>query len=116
VGGVDRVVGDHHDRLTEEAGGVAQKGQQRRVGTGAEGAGRLVGEDQLGAGDQHPPDRDPLLLPAGLLRRAAEAVDGVGQPPDLAVLLGHLTGQRGHHRVALGEQAADLAQLPLDGD
>ena len=39
------------------------------VDGGVEVAGRLVGEQQVGLGDQGPGDRDPLLLTAGQLTR-----------------------------------------------
>jgi hypothetical protein len=69
VGGGDRVVGDHHDGLLVRAHRVAQEAQDLRPRPGVEVAGGLVGEDDLRARDQRPGDRDPLLLPAGELRR-----------------------------------------------
>ena len=47
------------------------------AGPAVEGAGRLVGEEHRGPGDQRPGDRDPLLLTAGQLGRtpAAEPVE-----------------------------------------
>ena len=63
-----RFVGDHHDRLPEVLDRVAEQledlGARRRV----EVAGRLVGEHDVGLGDERPRDRDALLLAAGELR------------------------------------------------
>ena len=105
-----------------------QQGQHLARGRGVEGAGRLVGEDDRGVGDQRPGDRDPLLLAAGERagaaarrgRRARPAraaprtrarSDAVaGQPerqPD--VLLG---GQVGHQVEALEDEADPLAAEP----
>src|SRR4051812_24041293 len=75
VGGGDGVVGDHHDRLAEAVDGPAHEGQQLAAGLGVEVAGRLVGEDDLGSGDEGAGGGDPLLLATGQLGRAvAEAV------------------------------------------
>ena len=62
------VVGDEHDR---PAGGVELVEQGHDVGAGVavEVAGRLVGEDERGLGDERPGDRDALLLAAGQLGR-----------------------------------------------
>ena len=43
-------------------------------------AGRLVGEDHLGPGDQRPGQGDPLLLAAGQLARPV--TEAVGEPSD----------------------------------
>src|SRR4028118_1114986 len=60
-------------RASGVAGGAAPAGRVGRGGAGAgvEVAGGLVGEDDVGAGQQRPGDRHPLLLAAGELRRAA---------------------------------------------
>ena len=104
-----------------------QQGQHLVRGRGVEGAGRLVGQDDRGVGDQRPGDRDALLLAAGELRGQPPApvaepdlleqrayplpVDAVsGQPdgqPD--VLLG---GEVGHQVEALEDEADPLAAEP----
>ena len=80
VRGRDRVVGDHDDGLAELADAVAQQAEHLRAGAGVEVAGRLVGEDDLGPGDQRPGDGDPLLLAAGQLRRAVPQPVGQAEP------------------------------------
>src|SRR6516165_3546683 len=70
VAGGHRVVGDHDDRLAELAHAAAEQVQDLRTGPGVEVAGGLVGEDDLRPAGQGPRDGDPLLLPAGQLRRA----------------------------------------------
>ena len=47
----------------------AQEVEHLGAGAGVQVAGRLVGEDHLGAGDQRPGARHPLLLATGELRR-----------------------------------------------
>ncbi len=65
--GGQRVVRDHDDRLLELA--VEQLEQvEDLAGRGAvEVAGRLVGDEEIGVGDDRPGDRDALLLAAGEL-------------------------------------------------
>ena len=60
------VVGDQHQGAT---GLVQLVHEAEHVGSrdGVEVAGRLVGQDQVGLGDQRPGHGDPLLLPTGEL-------------------------------------------------
>src|SRR6188472_3254631 len=62
VGSCDRIMGDHDDRLAQFAAAGPQIGKQAASGTGVQRAGRLVGEDDGGPGDQGARDRHPLLL------------------------------------------------------
>ena len=87
VGGGGRVVGDHDDRLAGLLHAGAQQAEHLRAGARVEVAGGLVGEDDVGPGQQGAGDRDPLLLAAGQLVRAvaeplaqAEAGDDGVQP------------------------------------
>ena len=65
-----RVVGDHDDGLAEtRRPRRAEQGEHLGADAGVEVAGRLVGEDQVGPGDQRPGDGHPLLLAAGELAR-----------------------------------------------
>ena len=123
----DRVVGDHDDRLAQVVDAGPQQGQHLVRGPGVEGAGRLVGQDDRGVGDQRPGDRDALLLAAGELRGQPPApvaepdllqqrphplpVDAVSGQPDRQpdVLLG---GEVGHQVEALEDEADALAAEP----
>ena len=69
------LVGDHHDR---PPGGVqvVEDLQDLALGGAVDVAGRLVGEDQRGIGDDRARDRDPLLLAAGELLRAVRGAVG----------------------------------------
>src|SRR5215203_3979921 len=67
VAGGHGIVGDHHDRLTELADGVAHERQDLGAGRAVEVAGRLVGEDDLRTAGEGAGDGDALLLPAGEL-------------------------------------------------
>ena len=59
-----RVVGDHHDRLAQVVDDRPQEAAAAPVpALRVQRAGRLVGEDHLGSGDQRPTDGDALLLP-----------------------------------------------------
>ena len=78
VGGGDRVVGDHDDRLAEVVDDVAQQREDLAAGAGVERAGRLVGEHDLGPGDQRAGDGDALLLAAGEL--GGPVAQAVGEP------------------------------------
>ncbi len=63
-------MGDHHDGLAELAHGGAHERQDLGAGARVEVAGRLVGEDDLGAAGERSGDGDPLLLAARELGRA----------------------------------------------
>src|SRR4051794_30189647 len=71
------LVGDHDDGPAGRVQ-VVEHPQQVGAGLGVQVAGRLVGQDQRGRGDQGTGDRDPLLLAAGQLRRLV--VQPVAQP------------------------------------
>ena len=58
---------DHDDRLAELAVEQAEQPQDLVGALAVEVAGRLVGDDQVGVGDDRPGDRDALLLTAGEL-------------------------------------------------
>ena len=64
------VVGDHHHRVPVLVDELAQQREHLASGVGVQRSGRLVGEHDLGPGDERPGDRDPLLLAAGQLRGA----------------------------------------------
>ena len=64
-----RVVGGDHQREAELVADRVDQVEHPLAGVGVEVAGRLVAEQQLGPLGQRPGDRDPLLLPAGELRR-----------------------------------------------
>src|SRR5215207_6488139 len=68
VGGGHGVMRHHHDGLAEGVDGLAHEGQELAAGLGVEVARRLVGEDDLGPGDQGAGRRHPLLLTTGELR------------------------------------------------
>ena len=57
-------MGDHHDRVAVGVDDLAQEGEHVAPGARVERSRRLVGEHDLGAGDEGPGDRDPLLLAA----------------------------------------------------
>ena len=81
------VVGDHHDRVAVRVDDLAQEREHAAPGAGVERSGRLVGEHDLGPGDERPGDRDPLLLAAGELgRTVAQAVVEPDPRRDLAHL------------------------------
>ncbi|PBE81477.1 hypothetical protein BGU32_18435 [Clostridioides difficile] len=63
------IMGDHDDGLTKIVDAVTQEGEQIAAGLRIEGAGRLVGDDDVGAGHQGAGDGDALLLSARHLRR-----------------------------------------------
>ena len=127
VGGGVGVVGDHDDGLAELAHRVAQETEHLGAGAGVEVAGRLVGEDDLGPGDQGPGAGDPLLLAAGQLAgpvpepvAQADGVDDRVEPVLVGLAPGDgqrqqdvlLRGQRGQ-QVELLEDEADL--VPAQG-
>jgi hypothetical protein len=70
------VVGDHDGGLAVEVDGVAQQVEDQRARVGVEVAGRLVGEQHGGLGDERPGDRHALLLAAGQLGRAVATALG----------------------------------------
>ena len=79
-GGDLGVVGDEDDRPA----GVVELVEQRHdlgAGMAVEVAGRLVGQDQRGFGDDRPGDGDALLLAAGQLGRLV--VEAVAEPEPL---------------------------------
>ena len=63
------IVGHHDDGLPEVVDGLAQEREDVLAGPRVERPGRLVGEDDLGPGDERAGDRDALLLAAGELAR-----------------------------------------------
>ena len=75
VGGDLRVVGDDDDRLAELVDRPPQQLEHAGARLRVEVAGRLVGEDDGGRGDQRARDRDALLLAAGELGRAVRRRD-----------------------------------------
>jgi hypothetical protein len=64
-----RVVGHHDDGLLEDAVQLAEQRQDLDGALRVEVAGRLVGDDEIGIGDDRARDRDALLLAAGELLR-----------------------------------------------
>ena len=58
---------DHDDRLLELAVELLEQVEDLAGGGAVEVAGRLVGDEQVGVGDDRPGDRDALLLAAGEL-------------------------------------------------
>jgi hypothetical protein len=56
-------------RRRQQRAVLAEEGEDAAPGPAVERSGRLVGEYDLGPGDDRPRDRDPLLLPAGELGR-----------------------------------------------
>ena len=58
----DGVVGDHHNRVSVVVDELAQEGEHASPGLGVKRTGRLVGEHNLGPGNERSRDRDPLLL------------------------------------------------------
>ena len=60
---------DHHDRLLELAVELFQQVEDLAAGGAVEVAGRLVGDQEVGVGDDGPGDRHALLLAAGELAR-----------------------------------------------
>ena len=71
-----RLVGDQHDRATASCSS-SSRASTSAVDAGVEVAGRLVGQDHPGLGDQGPGDGDALLLAARQLTRLV--VGPVGQ-------------------------------------
>src|SRR6516225_854595 len=97
-----RVVSDHDDRLAELAHAATEQVQDLRTGAGIEVAGGLVGEDDFRPTGQGPRDGDPLLLPAGQLRRA------VPQPRAQA--------HRVHNRAEPGSVGGAPGDVQREGD
>ena len=95
------IVGDHHDRLAVLAHGPAHEVEDLGAGPRVEVAGRLVGEDDVGAGVEGPGDGDALLLAAGQLARAVAQTIG---EPDRADHLAEplLVGDPGRRAAAAG--------------
>jgi len=62
------VVGDHHHRAAVLVDDPAQKREHLTPGMPVKRSGRLVGEHDVGPGDERPGDRDALLLAARQLR------------------------------------------------
>ena len=81
----DRVVGHHHDGLTEPRHRVAEEREDLRAGPAVEVAGGLVAEDDLRLAGEGPGHRHPLLLAARQLARAM--VQTVGETDGLLDLL-----------------------------
>ena len=114
-------MGDHDDRLAELVDGAAQEVEHVAAGRRVEVAGRLVGEDHGGAGDQCPRDRDALLLAAGELGRAMGAPvpesDGLDQrlePGGIGVLAGD--PHRQQHVLLGGEDRQQVVALEDEAD
>ena len=87
-GGRVVVVRDHHGRLPERVGGVAQEREHLVAGLRVEVAGRLVGEEDGRLGDERARDGDALLLAAGELRRAVRRAVGEADALDDGVVPG----------------------------
>src|ERR671911_278817 len=132
VGGGHRVVGDHHDGLAELVHGPAHEGEDLSAAAGVEVAGRLVGEDHLRPPGERAGDRDPLLLPAGQLRRSmlqpetqTHGVDDGVEPAAVGLAAGEVHRERdvlagGEHRQQVeglehepDAVAPQAGQLPL---
>ena len=60
----DRVVRDHHNGVSVVVDELAQEGKHAAARASVKRSGRLVGEHDLGPGDERSRDRDPLLLAA----------------------------------------------------
>jgi hypothetical protein len=73
-----RVMGDDDHRLALGAIQVAQEPEHLRARARVQVARRLVGQDELGIGEERPGDRDPLLLASRELRR--QVIGAVRQP------------------------------------
>ena len=127
VGGHLRVVGDHDDGLAELVDRGAKQVEDAAARLRVEVAGRLVGEDDGGTGDQRPGDRDPLLLPArelgGPVGGAVGQADGLEQliaPGRIGVVAGDphrqldvLGGVEDRHEVEELEDEAELLAAEL---
>ena len=83
-----------------------QQGEDIRGRRGVQVAGRLVGEQQVGLGDQGPGDRDPLLLAAGQLARPV--LDPVAEANPVQRRDGALAPLRPAD-TAVGERQLDVA-------
>jgi hypothetical protein len=128
-------VGDGHDRARV----VAQEPLEPRHRLGIEMVGRLVEQQQVGAGQQEPAQRHPAALAAGqrvdvgLAGRQAQGVHGdvdgalqvpgagrldlgleVGLPGAELLVVGVGVGPAGHDLVVLGEQGGHLADAVHD--
>ena len=79
--GGQRVVGDHDDRLLEFAVELFEQLEDLAAGGAVEIAGRLVGDQQVGVGDDGPGDGDALLLAAGELARVMMLAAGQADDP-----------------------------------
>jgi hypothetical protein len=102
------IVRDHHHGLVILVNRPADLGEQLGRGPGVEVSGRLVGEDQVGPGDQRPSRGHPLLLAAGQLGRAvfqavgdAQRAGEFIQPPPLGLLAAQ--GEREDHVLLRGQ-------------
>jgi hypothetical protein len=84
-------VGDHDDGLGVPVHRGPQQVEDLAAGAGVQRAGRLVGEQHSGPGDQGTGDGHPLLLPAGQLARP---VPGAVREAHLGERRGHLAGRR----------------------
>ena len=95
------VVGDKHDRLAALNAGTLERVEDLGAGRVVEVAGRFVGEQERGTGDERPGDGDPLLLAGrqlvGLVMLLAGQVD---QLDDIADPFGQLAPCR----VAAGDR------------
>ena len=85
----DRVVRDHHDRLTELTHGLTHEGEDLGARAGVEVAGGLVGEDDVRLARECARHGDALLLTTRELRRtvteAVDEADGVDDVVDPCV-------------------------------
>src|SRR4029453_7207224 len=75
-----RIVGDHHHRLAEVGLQLAQQTEDLLGVARVKIAGRLIGDDEGGIGDDGAGNGDPLLLAAR--QRARVMVEAVGEADD----------------------------------
>ncbi len=118
VGGDPGLVGDEDDGGAGVPGGLGEQAHDPFAVEGVEGAGRLVGEDHPGGGDERAGDGDALALAAGYLAGALgrDGVDlqageplggpGLGGPPLLAV-----EAEREGHVLHAGQLGDELPEL-----
>jgi hypothetical protein len=101
-------MGDQDDGQLQLAVDLGQQLQHRGGGLRVEGAGGLVAKEDFRLGGQGTGDTDPLLLPAGELRRVLARVLGEADPfeqfghPLIDLSTGQLAGQPQRHRHIVG--------------
>lgn len=91
---------------------LSQQAAEHLPGDRIQAAGGLIGEHQIGIGDQGAGDGDPLLLAArervGVVRAAIDDVEAIKQPIDARLGVGHA-----HHRqanIVFGRQGRDQVE------